>query len=79
MGSSVDPPFPHRSHTVTFMPNLGQISTFGLASAGRADTKLVSSTAIPQKLPLPFLPYKTMKQVTCPLTLVVELPILRYV
>lgn len=66
MGSSMDPSSFDRSHTVTFMPSLGQISTFGLASAGRAETKLVSSTAIPQKLPLPFLPYKTMKQVTCP-------------
>jgi hypothetical protein len=44
------------------MPNAGQISTFGLACAGRIDTKLTSFTSIPQKLAMPFLPYKTMKQ-----------------
>jgi hypothetical protein len=46
------------------MPNLGQISTFGLACAGRIDTKSTTYAAIPQKLAMPFLPYKTMKQVT---------------
>jgi hypothetical protein len=44
------------------MPNAGQISTFGLACAGRVDTKLTSFISIPQKLAMPFLPYKTMKQ-----------------
>jgi hypothetical protein len=45
------------------MPNLGQISTFGLACSGRVDTKLTSFAMIPQKLAMPFFPYKTMKQV----------------
>lgn len=45
------------------MPNIGQISTFGLACTGRTDTKLTTCATIPQKLALPFLPYKTMKQV----------------
>jgi len=44
------------------MPNVGQISTFGLACTGRIDTKATSFTSIPQKLAMPFLPYKTMKQ-----------------
>jgi len=52
-----------RSHTVIFIPTAGQISTFGLACAGRTDTKQTSCTSIPQKLAMPFLPYKTMKQV----------------
>jgi hypothetical protein len=54
--------FIFRSHTVIFMPNVGQISTFGLACSGRIDTKATSFTSIPQKLAMPFLPYKTMKQ-----------------
>lgn len=45
------------------MPNVGQISTFGLACAGRIDTKVTTCNAVPQKLGMPFLPYKTMKQV----------------
>jgi hypothetical protein len=52
-----------RSYTVIFLPNIGQISTFGLACAGRVDTKITSFATIPQKLSMPFLPYKTMKQV----------------
>ncbi|CAF3921345.1 unnamed protein product, partial [Rotaria sp. Silwood1] len=44
------------------MPNIGHISTFGLACAGRIDTKLTTYATIPQKLAIPFLPYKTMKQ-----------------
>jgi hypothetical protein len=44
------------------LPNAGQIATFGLACNGRVDTKSNSVTSIPQKLPMPFLPYKTMKQ-----------------
>jgi hypothetical protein len=54
--------FTLRSHTVIFLPNTGQISTFGLACNGRIDTKATTFTSIPQKLAMPFLPYKTMKQ-----------------
>ncbi|CAF1465462.1 unnamed protein product [Rotaria magnacalcarata] len=62
MGSEVSQIACGRSHTVIFMPNIGQISTFGLACAGRLDTKLTTFASIPQKLVMPFLPYKTMKQ-----------------
>ncbi|CAF3323072.1 unnamed protein product [Rotaria socialis] len=62
MGSEVSQIACGRSHTVIFMPNIGQISTFGLACAGRIDTKLTTFASIPQKLVMPFLPYKTMKQ-----------------
>lgn len=62
MGSEVSQVACGRSHTVIFMPNTGQISTFGLACSGRVDAKATSCTLIPQKLALPFLPYKTMKQ-----------------
>lgn len=44
------------------MPNAGQISTFGLGCAGRIDTKVNTLVSIPQKLAMPFLPYKTMRQ-----------------
>ncbi|CAF1039515.1 unnamed protein product [Rotaria sordida] len=62
MGSEVSQIACGRSHTVIFMPNVGQISTFGLACAGRVDTKITTYATIPQKLAMPFLPYKTMKQ-----------------
>lgn len=51
-----------RSHTLIFLPNTGQIRTFGLACAGRTETKSNSFSSIPQNFPMPFLPYKTMKQ-----------------
>ncbi|CAF1509983.1 unnamed protein product, partial [Adineta steineri] len=61
MGSEVSQIACGRSHTVVFMPNDGQISTFGLACAGNKDTKVTSCSNIPQKLDMPFLSYKTMK------------------
>ena len=45
------------------MPVVGQISTFGLACSGHFDTKVTTCVTIPQKLRVPFLPYKIMKQV----------------
>lgn len=45
-----------------YLPNSGQIRTFGLGCAGRTDTKSTSFTSVPQNLAMPFLPYKTMKQ-----------------
>ena len=52
-----------RSYTVIYIPKDGQIFTFGLACTGGAETKLDTFTTIPQKLSIPFLPYKTMKHV----------------
>ncbi|CAF1021817.1 unnamed protein product [Adineta steineri] len=68
MGSEVSQIACGRSHTVVFMPNDGQISTFGLACAGNKDTKVTSCSTIPQKLDMPFLSYKTMKHQQKPST-----------
>ncbi|CAF4157074.1 unnamed protein product [Rotaria sp. Silwood2] len=62
MGSEVTEIACGRSHTIIFLPNTGQVSVFGLACAGTQDTKLTSYITIPQKLPIQFLSYKTMKQ-----------------
>ncbi|CAM4858154.1 unnamed protein product [Rotaria socialis] len=62
MGSQVTQIACGRSHTVIFLPNVGQVSVFGLACVGRHDTKITSYITIPQKLPIQFLPYKTMEQ-----------------
>lgn len=53
-----------RSHTIVFLPHAGQVYVFGLACAGTAETKITSYVTIPQKLPISFLSYKTMKQVS---------------
>ena len=45
-----------------YLPNSGQIRTFGLGCAGRTDTKSTTFSSVPQNLTIPFLPYKTMKQ-----------------
>ncbi|CAF0994212.1 unnamed protein product, partial [Didymodactylos carnosus] len=62
MGSEVSQIACGRSHTVVFVPNAGQILTFGLACAGGVDTQLTSFVTIPQKLQYPFVSYRKMKQ-----------------
>ncbi|CAF4634181.1 unnamed protein product [Rotaria sp. Silwood1] len=62
MGSEVTQIACGRSHTVIFHPNIGQVSAFGLACAGDQDTKITSYITVPQKLPIRFLSYNTMKQ-----------------
>ncbi|UJR08173.1 hypothetical protein I4U23_012446 [Adineta vaga] len=61
MGSEVSQVACGRSHTVIYTPGDGQISTFGLACAGRTDTKITSCSTIPQKLATLLLSYKAMK------------------
>ena len=54
-----------RSHTIIYTLTDGQISTFGLGCAGRTETKITSTSSIPQKvlINIPFSSYKAMKQV----------------
>lgn len=53
-----------RSHTIVFVPQTGHVYVFGLACAGTSDTQMTSYVTIPQKLPIAFLSYKTMKEVS---------------
>ncbi|CAF1022863.1 unnamed protein product, partial [Didymodactylos carnosus] len=62
MGSEVTQVACGRSHTVVFVPSVGQILVFGLACAGRPDTQLTSYVAIPTKLQYPFVSYRAIGQ-----------------
>ncbi|CAF0990014.1 unnamed protein product [Adineta ricciae] len=64
MGTEVSQIACGRSHTIIYTLTDGQISTFGLGCAGRTETKITSSSSIPQKVLIntPFSSYKAMKQ-----------------